>query len=96
MAATLGRLGMVGTLIAYVLVARGRLGAQSFPYACLNAIGGVLGAVASTMYGAWPSVAANVVWAVTAVHALSQGVAENHRQRRAESTAARPLELIGR
>lgn len=62
-AAAVGWLGMIGTFAAYVLQSRGQLMSTSLTYAVLNAFGGVLCAVSSAFYGAWPSVASNLVWA---------------------------------
>jgi hypothetical protein len=63
LAATLGWLGTVGTFVAYVLVFRGRLIADSWRYGVLNAVGGTLGGMAAVLYGAWPSAVSNFVWA---------------------------------
>jgi hypothetical protein len=62
-AATLGWLGTAGTFFAYLMVSRGSLAADSCRYAMLNLVGGVLGGSACMVYGAWPSVASNFVWA---------------------------------
>ncbi|ORA28205.1 hypothetical protein BST13_29030 [Mycobacterium aquaticum] len=63
LAAILGWLGTVGTFVAYVLVVRGRLIADSWRYGLLNALGGTSGAIAAALYGAWPSAVSNVIWA---------------------------------
>lgn len=63
LAAILGWLGTVGTFVAYVLVFRGRLIADSWRYGALNALGGTSGAIAAALYGAWPSAVSNVIWA---------------------------------
>ena len=62
-AAILGWVGTVGTLLAYLMVSRGRLQANSRRYAALNILGGVLGGSASALYGAWPSAVSNFIWA---------------------------------
>jgi hypothetical protein len=62
-AATLGWLGTAGTFFAYLMVSRGSLAADSSRYAMLNLVGGALGGSACVVYGAWPSVASNFVWA---------------------------------
>jgi hypothetical protein len=62
--AALGWLGMGGTFLAYLLLSRGRLASESFTYAMLNAVGGLLGGAASVAYGAWPSAVSNLVWAM--------------------------------
>lgn len=76
-AAALGWIGTAGTFVAYVLLWRGRVGSESLTYALMNASGGLLGGIASVMYGAWPSAASNFVWAVVGVH--STLVALRHR-----------------
>ncbi|ART70774.1 hypothetical protein BTO20_21515 [Mycobacterium dioxanotrophicus] len=63
LAAILGWLGTVGTFVAYVLVFRGRLIADSWRYGALNALGGTSGAIAAALYGAWPSAVSNIIWA---------------------------------
>lgn len=73
-AAVLGWVGTIGTLMAYLLANRGRLSINSRRYAMVNAVGGVLSGTASTLYGAWPSAAANFVWALVGAHALLIGV----------------------
>jgi hypothetical protein len=70
MIALLGWAGTLATFAAYVLISRGLLHSASPRYIWMNIVGGVLGATASTLYGAWPSVASNVLWAVIGVHTL--------------------------
>ncbi|GAB3261446.1 CBU_0592 family membrane protein [Kineosporia babensis] len=79
MAALLGWLGTVGTLGAYVLLCRGRWSATSLRYSLLNGIGGTVGALGSAMYGAWPSVASNLVWAAIGLHAVVVELLERRR-----------------
>jgi hypothetical protein len=62
-AAALGWVGTIGTMLAYVLMTRGRLVATSRTYAAMNAAGGLLAGASATAYAAWPSVASNLVWA---------------------------------
>jgi hypothetical protein len=69
-AAALGWFGTVGTIGAYVLLSRGHWHATSLRYAALNGLGGVLGAAGSCLYGAWPSVASNLLWSCVATHSL--------------------------
>ena len=61
-AAAMGWIGTVGTIGAYVMLSRGRWHSASLRYAALNGIGGLLAAGASAAYGAWPSVASNLLW----------------------------------
>jgi hypothetical protein len=69
-AAAMGWIGTVGTMGAYVMLTRGRWQATSVRYGVLNLLGGLLGAAGSTAYGAWPSVASNLVWAGVSLHAV--------------------------
>ncbi|WOF24037.1 hypothetical protein N8K70_04990 [Microbacterium betulae] len=69
-AGVIGWLGTLGTFGAYALLWRGRVGPASRIYAVLNTLGGLLGAIAGVLYGAWPSVASNVVWAAVGLHTL--------------------------
>jgi hypothetical protein len=62
-AAAMGWMGTLGTIGAYLMLSRGRWNASSLRYGVLNLLGGLLGAAGSTAYGAWPSVASNLVWA---------------------------------
>jgi hypothetical protein len=63
-ATALGWIGTVGTFVAYLLVSRGHLNANSRRYGSLNMVGGLLGGSAAVVWGAWPSAASNFVWAV--------------------------------
>ena len=82
-AAALGWVGTIGTISAYVLLSRGHWHATSLRYAALNAVAGFLGAAGSTMYGAWPSVASNLLWSCIAVHSMLL----THGERRAARLA---------
>jgi hypothetical protein len=62
-AASLGWMGTIGTMLAYVLMANGRLLSTSRTYAALNVVGGVLAGLGASAYSAWPSVASNAMWA---------------------------------
>ena len=83
-AAALGWVGTIGTMGAYVLLSRGHWHATSLRYAALNAVGGVLGAAGSILYGAWPSVASNLLWSAVAAHSILL----TYRERRAARLAA--------
>ncbi|MGW0161329.1 CBU_0592 family membrane protein [Mycobacterium sp. NPDC003323] len=78
-AATLGWVGAVGTLFAYLAVSRGWLCGKSRRYAALNIAGGTMAGVAAGMYGAWPSAASNLVWALIGVISV---VAQQREARR--------------
>jgi hypothetical protein len=68
LAAVMGWIGTFGTIGAYVMLSRGHWHATSLRYATLNGVGGLLGATASAAYGAWPSVASNLIWSGVALH----------------------------
>ena len=58
----LGWVGAVCLLLAYFLVSRKKLAGDSRNYQLLNLVGGALLTTNSLYYGAFPSVAVNVVW----------------------------------
>ena len=62
-AASLGWVGTIGTIAAYVLMSNGKLVATSKRYAAMNVVGGLLAGLSATAYAAWPSVVSNLVWA---------------------------------
>ena len=80
-AAALGWVGTVGTIGAYVLLSRGHWHATSLRYAALNVVAGFLGAAGSTLYGAWPSVASNLLWSIVAIHSMLQTYSERRAAR---------------
>ena len=82
-AAAMGWIGAVGTIGAYVMLSRGSLTSASLRYAALNGIGGLLAAGASAAYGAWPSMASNLLWSSIALHSAVMTV----RARRARRIA---------
>jgi hypothetical protein len=77
-AAAMGWIGTVGSIGAYLMLTRGDLHPASLRYAAINFVSGLLCAVASATYGAWPSVAANLVWSVVAAQS---GMTEVLRRR---------------
>ena len=81
--AALGWLGMGGTFLAYLLLSRGRLASESLTYALLNTAGGILGGAASVLYGAWPSVASNLVWALVGMQSVAAALSQERATRRA-------------
>ena len=78
-AAAMGWIGTFGTIGAYVMLSRGSWHSASLRYAALNGIGGLLGAAASAAYGAWPSVASNLLWSCVAVALRDRDVARPPR-----------------
>ncbi len=69
-ALALGWIGTVGTFGAYVLLSRGLWHPASIRYAALNGVAGLLGAMGSSLYGAWPSVVSNLLWSGVAAHSI--------------------------
>jgi hypothetical protein len=67
-AALMGWIGTAGSISAYLLLSRGRWQATSLRYSALNGVAGLLAASASAVYGAWPSVASNLLWSLIAAH----------------------------
>ena len=70
-AATLGWISTLGTIGAYVMLSRGHWTAASLRYSVLNMAGGLLGAFGSAAYGAWPSVASNLIWAAVSLNTIA-------------------------
>lgn len=81
MAALLGWLGTFGTFGAYVLLSRGRWTATSLRYSLLNALGGIAGAIGSSMYQAWPSAVSNLLWAAIGTHAVVTTLIERRKEK---------------
>ncbi|GAA1940040.1 CBU_0592 family membrane protein [Nocardioides marmoribigeumensis] len=82
-AASLGWMGTIGTMLAYVLMANGRLVATSRTYAAMNVAGGVLAGVGAMAYAAWPSVASNVMWAAIGAWSFLSATRVAHARRTA-------------
>lgn len=88
-AAAMGWIGTLGTISAYLMLSRGRWGSTSLRYAAVNGAGGLLGAAGSALYGAWPSVASNLLWSALALHSLVTTL-HSRRSRAALSLAPEP------
>lgn len=86
-AAAMGWIGTLGSICAYVLLSRGRWTPTSLRYSAVNGVAGVLAGTASALYGAWPSVAANVIWTCIAV----QSAVTTVRARRSRLTQVEPV-----
>ncbi len=87
-AAVLGWVGTVGTFGAYVLLSRGLWHATSLRYAALNGVAGLLGAIGSSLYGAWPSVVSNLLWSGVAAHSMVMICCERRAARGADPVEA--------
>jgi len=79
-AAVMGWIGTIGSISAYLLLSRGRWQATSLRYSALNGAAGLLGGAASAVYGAWPSLASNVLWAGIAIQAAARTLHERRAQ----------------
>lgn len=66
----LGWIGTIGTFSAYLLLMHGRLSSETLRYSLLNAIGGLLASAGAFVFGAWPAVVSNVLWAGIGVHGV--------------------------
>jgi len=86
-AAVLGWVGTVGTFGAYVLLSRGLWHATSLRYAALNGVAGLLGAIGSSLYGAWPSAVSNLLWAGVAAYSILLTCRERRARRAGALTA---------
>lgn len=97
---TLGWVGTAGTFGAYLLLSRGWLASHSLTYSLLNVAGGLLAGGASVAYGAWPSVASNLVWAAVGLHAAVLTLLEGWRTarlvKRADKEVLELTELMAR
>ena len=67
-AALMGWVGTLGSISAYYFLTQGRWQATSLRYSALNGVAGLLAGGASAVYGAWPSVASNLMWSLIALH----------------------------
>ncbi|MEO1213818.1 MAG: hypothetical protein AAFY45_09850 [Bacteroidota bacterium] len=65
-----GWIGSIALTIAYVLISRNKISAQTYLYQGLNLLGSICLIVNSTYYGAYPSTALNVVWVGIGIFAL--------------------------
>ncbi len=83
-ALALGWIGTVGTFGAYVLLSRGLWHPASIRYAALNGVAGLLGAMGSSLYGAWPSAVSNLLWSCVATYSIAM----TYRERRAARAGA--------
>ena len=88
----MGWVGTIGTIGAYVMLSGGHWQSASLRYATLNGAGGILCGAASAAYGAWPSVASNLVWSVVALHSAVSTLLARRRQPLATVVPLRPLD----
>jgi len=65
-----GWIGSIALTIAYVMISRNKITAQTYLYQGLNLLGSVCLIINSTYYGAYPSTALNIVWVGIGIFAL--------------------------
>ncbi|MEM6805739.1 MAG: hypothetical protein AAF696_30350 [Bacteroidota bacterium] len=65
-----GWIGSIALTIAYVLISRNKITAQTYLYQGLNLLGSICLIINSTYYGAYPSTALNIVWVGIGLFAL--------------------------
>ncbi len=68
-----GWVGVIALLAAYGLISAKRLDGASVLYQGLNVLGSMLLIINSSYYGAYPSVAVNIVWIGIGGYALFRG-----------------------
>jgi hypothetical protein len=91
-AAAIGWIGTIGTMGAYLMLSRGHWRATSIRYAAFNGVGGLLCGAAAAGYGAWPSVASNLVWSLVALHSLVTTLVQRRSLTLAPVVPLRPLD----
>lgn len=96
----LGWIGTVGTLSAYLLIARGVVQSTGKRYAALNAFGGTFASFGALAFGAWPAFVSNLIWALIGFHALSCAIRRDRSERKLARNsqvlpAPAPTELEG-
>ncbi|MDW3646140.1 MAG: hypothetical protein R8P61_03680 [Bacteroidia bacterium] len=87
-----GWIGSIALTIAYVMISRGKLTAQTYLYQGLNLLGSICLIINSTYYGAYPSTALNIVWVGIGVFAL-YNIAKISRK---EAEALEQVSTIGK
>ncbi len=68
----IGWVGAAAVLAAYGLISTHRMQAASVKYQGLNLLGGVLLAINTAFYKAYPSTLVNVIWMSIAIYSLSK------------------------
>jgi hypothetical protein len=89
MIAVIGWAGAVVLLVAYGLVAAGRLAGDSAAFHLLNLIGGAALAANTAYHAAWPSASLNIVWFGIGAWALTRRAAT--RKEPAEDATRSPV-----
>ena len=88
--ATIGWIGAVNVLVAYLLLLRGRTCADSHLYLSLNFAGSACLAVSTSIAHAWSSAAVNLVWLVIGITPLVRAWIKFQPQRRSAGSSDEP------
>ena len=84
---TIGWIGAISLLTAYLLLLRRRTSADSRLYLSLNLLGSACLAVSTSEAHAWPSAAVNLVWLAIGIAPLIRAWVRLHSRRQREATA---------
>jgi len=85
---TIGWIGAVNVLVAYLLLLRRRTSADSHLYLSLNFVGSACLAVSTSIAHAWSSAAVNLIWLVIGITPLVRAWVKFQPQRRRPGTPA--------
>jgi len=89
----LGWAGAVMTISAYALVTRGLWSASSRRYQLANVAGALMMCTVAASSGVWPSVVANIAWALIGAHAVVVLVRARHPRAPQAAPATEVVEL---
>lgn len=78
-----GWIGSIALTVAYLLISRNKIEAQTYLYQGLNLLGSITLIVNATYYGAYPSTALNIVWIWIGIHSLFN-IARTSKKKREE------------
>ena len=81
----LGWSGSAMLVLAYWLVSKNKISAQSFIYQFLNVLGSILLIVNTWFYGAYPSTAVNAIWVFVGGFFLLKNALKNNSEISKES-----------
>jgi hypothetical protein len=85
--AVIGWAGAAGVLLAYLLLLRHRVSAESWLYLSLNFLGSACLAVSTSAAHAWPSAAVNLIWLAIGITPLIRAHEKIHRRHRRPGAA---------
>ncbi|MBN2016235.1 hypothetical protein JW766_05400 [Candidatus Dojkabacteria bacterium] len=75
----IGVVGVIATLLAFLLLQKGKISDDDHFYNLLNLFGGIGMATYAVYYSAWLSVFLNSAWAVIAVFDLIKNISKSSR-----------------